>query len=59
MRRMAVAVGLLALLGAIGCKTGDGGDGEPSPPPAYVTGSKHSLGSERAPVLLVEYADFQ
>ena len=56
---IAWAVGLLALAAA--CESGGGGDsgtGE-TPRPTASAGTSHALGAEEAPVVLVDYADFQ
>ena len=65
MRKVALAMAvLLTLAAAAACSGGadeagnsvDGGANGPTP---AAQGSNHALGSEQAPVLVVEYADFQ
>ncbi len=63
MRKLAPASALLAALALLAAACAGGGDGGPSAtitaPAATGQGSQHSLGSAMAPLLLVEYADFQ
>ena len=56
---MLVATALLALAVATACTSDGDNDGDGGGPPVTGPGSSHILGSPQAPVVLVEYADFQ